>query len=144
MKILNKKLSKGFTLIELLVVIAIIGILSSVVLASLNSARSKGQLASFKSEMKSFQNQAEIFYLDVGSYVGMCSNGGSGDLTIDKLLAKFATYSSATVQCNATGIAGLHKEYTLKATFGDDAYCADASQSFGLPGPGFVSGETCN
>lgn len=50
---MKQKLNRGFTLIELLVVIAIIGILASVVLASLNTARDKGTIAAYKSEVSS-------------------------------------------------------------------------------------------
>ena len=57
-----KMTKKGFTLIELLVVIAIIGILSSVVLASLNSARAKSRDAKRISDLKQLQIALELSY----------------------------------------------------------------------------------
>lgn len=59
---------RGFTLIELLVVIAIIGILSSVVLASLNSARKKGRDARRVADIKQLQLALELSYDANGSY----------------------------------------------------------------------------
>lgn len=65
---------RGFTLIELLVVIAIIGILASVVLASLNSARDKGTDAANKSNLNNIRAQAELVYDDDGDYAGVCTD----------------------------------------------------------------------
>ena len=58
MKIVNK--NKGFTLIELLVVIAIIGILSTVVLTSLGTARGRARIANVQQSLKSIQAGALI------------------------------------------------------------------------------------
>jgi prepilin-type N-terminal cleavage/methylation domain-containing protein len=53
---------RGFTLIELLVVVAIIGILSSVVLAALSSARDQAKEAEAKLDLKSVKTEAEIYW----------------------------------------------------------------------------------
>jgi prepilin-type N-terminal cleavage/methylation domain-containing protein len=73
----SKSRLKGFTLIELLVVIAIIGILSAVVLASLNTARTKGSDAAIASNLSTVQTQAEIYFGGAGSN-RYNSNGTSG------------------------------------------------------------------
>ncbi len=63
-----KNSNKGFTLIELLVVIAIIGILSSVVLAALTTARSKGQAAAIQAQLSNMRAQAELYYSNNTAY----------------------------------------------------------------------------
>lgn len=63
-----KSTKKGFTLIELLVVIAIIGILSSVVLASLNTARQKSRDAKRVADIKQIQVALELYFDDNRAY----------------------------------------------------------------------------
>jgi len=66
-----KKLShsKGFTLIELLVVVAIIGLLASVILASLNTARGKARDAQRESNLQNIQIALEMYYDKYGTYL---------------------------------------------------------------------------
>ncbi|HEY0980312.1 MAG TPA: type II secretion system protein [Candidatus Paceibacterota bacterium] len=68
------KKQNGFTLIELLVVIAVIGILASVVLASLNSARAKGRDAQRVSTIREIQKALEFYYDKYGYYPNYTEN----------------------------------------------------------------------
>src|SRR6185295_16376583 len=78
------RLTRGFTLIELLVVIAIIGILSSVVLASLNSARVKGRDARRISDIKQLQLALELYYDTNQSYP---AGSGAASTTLTSLVS---------------------------------------------------------
>ena len=74
LKLFKKGGKTGFTLIELLVVIAIIGILASVVLASLNSARKKSRDARRLADVKQLQVALELYYdANSGDYPGLLS-----------------------------------------------------------------------
>ena len=60
--------NNGFTLIELLVVIAIIGLLSSIVLSSLSSARTKSRDASKIQTLGEIQKALTLYFSDKGYY----------------------------------------------------------------------------
>ncbi len=98
----NANLVRGFTLIELLVVIAIIGILSSVVLSSLNVARSKGANAAVKNNLANMRVQAEFWYdepIPTGggkTYSGLCGSAKFATMTLAAHVASGATNPTVT------------------------------------------------
>jgi type II secretion system protein G len=77
---------KGFTLIELLVVIAIIGLLSTLAVVSLNSARSKARDARRTSDIRQVQTALEMYFNSENTYPieATAVNLGEGtELTLD-------------------------------------------------------------
>ena len=121
---MKKGFNRGFTLIELLVVIAIIGILSSVVLASLNTARGKGADAAIKSNLNNIRAQAEIIYDGVtpNSYATVCADA--------------ATVQKALIAARSAAGATLANEYTL-ATVGalDKVTCHSSATAWAAESP---------
>jgi prepilin-type N-terminal cleavage/methylation domain-containing protein len=73
MKNLTKK---GFTLVELLVVIAIIGLLSTIAVVSLGTARQKARDTTRIATMKQVATGLESFYSDAGGYPAFTATGG--------------------------------------------------------------------
>ncbi len=108
---------KGFTLIELLVVIAIIGILASVVLASLNTARAKGADAAIKANLANIRAQAELIYDSEGCY----NDGGAGDCTFT---ATSSCTGSESIFTNTTVDAAID---AAAAASGTGASCQQAA-----------------
>jgi len=124
--------SRGFTLIELLVVIAIIGILSSVVLASLNSAREKSRDARRISDIKQIQLAMELYFDACGEYPATlattASNGCPSGTTLADFIATVpvdpstdAAYAYTALSSNSDYHLGADLEGTSHSALDSDA-----------------------
>jgi prepilin-type N-terminal cleavage/methylation domain-containing protein len=126
--------SKGFTLIELLVVIAIIGILSSVVLASLNTARQKGRDARRQADLRQIQLAAINIFDDASTYAvaeTTCADGTTAGPAscMDDANANVQTYFPSGAPNDPSYTTGQYLSY------GDaDSFCVsvDLEQNTGF------------
>lgn len=122
--------SKGFTLIELLVVIAIIGILATVVLASLGEARERARNAHTQSSLNQLRTLIVGAQIEGSQTVlEMTNAGGNG------------TYDSCPVATDLSSLSTLHACVsdwrnaidTLAAAFGNTSSEAFYEDAWGSP-----------
>ncbi|HJO89861.1 MAG: prepilin-type N-terminal cleavage/methylation domain-containing protein [Candidatus Pacebacteria bacterium] len=133
---MRKTGNKGFTLIELLVVIAIIGILSSVVLASLNSARQKARDAKRISDVKQLQLALEFYFDANGGYPSAISGTL---LTAPGYIAAIPTDPVGGGNYNYAALNAGCTSYHIGATLEDgnhSAFDSDIDASAGIAGTG--------
>jgi prepilin-type N-terminal cleavage/methylation domain-containing protein len=106
------KKNKGFTLVELLVVIAIIGLLSTIAVVSLGTARGKARDTKRIADMKQVQTALEQYYNDMNGYPSVATIGtypaqhATNNCVLGGSTAKTLTTTNTTAACTATGSFG--------------------------------------
>lgn len=113
----EKKSSRGVIIAvvvcSILALVVIIGILASIVLVSLNSARSKAQDAAVKATITSMVPEALIYADENGALTGFVSE---------------VTYSENTKNCSGAPVVNISKDGMTMAIFGK--LCSDSSKYY--------------
>jgi type II secretion system protein G len=139
---------KGFTLIELLVVISIIGLLSTLAVVSLSSARQKARDAKRVADIKQMQSALDLFAVDANGYPGVAAETAMGPGT-DIACIGSAGFAGAVADCGTpymqnvpanpspNGIDYTYETYSdiVQSSTCTDDVCVSYGIAFGLEGP---------
>lgn len=119
---------RGFTLIELLIVVAIIGLLSTLAVVALGSARVKARDSKRLADLKQLQTALELYYTDQNAYPSgaaialgstnyACLNGAAGFTTTNCANAYMGQVPTDPQSGNYTyTVASSSDSYTVTAT----------------------------
>ena len=149
---LNRKIAKkGFTLIELLVVIAIIGVLASIVLASLNTARRKSRDTRRIADINQLRLALELYFDALATYPVGTSLAPLASTYIPAIPAdplgnayNYQALTSAGAACASGSCPSYHIGATL-AEVTNSALDGDIDNTVGFHGLSNVSeGTACN
>lgn len=119
---------KGFTLIELLVVVAIIGILATIVLTSLASARAKARDAAIQAALSGARTTLEMYNLDHDEYPDEGDVGPSGELS--NAIASINKNNNNAGWDYATD--GVNYYLSANLNNGSDIFCVDSTGFAGV------------
>ena len=144
---MRKNTQKGFTLIELLVVIAIIGILATIVLTSLGSARNKAKDAKVQGEMSSLRASAEMYYSTNSNYTALFTGGNtwaSADAGVSNLLTALTTDVGTGTKFAGSSATAWAASAQLPSSIGGTAsyFCVDSTGAAKVGATTITAGTT--
>jgi prepilin-type N-terminal cleavage/methylation domain-containing protein len=126
----KKSKKKGFTLIELLVVIAIIGILATIVIVNVNSARQKAKDTTIIGTLDSLRPAAEMAYdsSNPTSYASTCAGTTYTNTAGTDFIRISAAISAqgGSIQCAASGSSAAYAAWSSTTAAGN-WYCVDST-----------------